>query len=144
MDFKPIPMTALRTVPRDAWRPPSGIRVISADDHHLEADHLWEERLPSRWKDKAPKYWVGESGVHMEAEGRVLSIPGLPAESERCPGFRDIDAKLRDMDAEGIEASLLYTGRAAGLFGLQSFALAHAQVVSNDHRGIRPDSQTFF
>jgi len=119
MDFNPIPMTALRSVPRDSWRPPAGIRVISADDHHLEADHLWEERLPAKWKDKAPKFWVAEDGVHMEAEGRPLSIPGLPAESERCPGFRNFEAKLKDMDDEGIEVSMLYTGRAAGLFGLE-------------------------
>ena len=119
MNFDPIPMTALREVPRDAWRPPAGVRVISADDHNMEVDHLWEDRLPSKWKDKAPKLWLDAEGVHMEAEGRQLAIPGLPAESEKCAGFTNLGARLKDMDAEGVEASVLYTGRASALFGLE-------------------------
>jgi predicted TIM-barrel fold metal-dependent hydrolase len=118
MNFEPVAMTALREVPADTWRPPAGVRVISADDHNMEAQHLWEERLPAKWKDKAPKFWIDQDGAHLEAEGRALIVPGLPAESERCAGFSDPVAKLRDMDAEGVEASLLYTGRAGALFGL--------------------------
>jgi predicted TIM-barrel fold metal-dependent hydrolase len=48
----------------------------------------------------------------MEYEGKLLDVPGVPPElSEGCTGFWDRDAKLRHMDAEGIEASILFHGR---------------------------------
>lgn len=127
MNFEPIPITALRHAPADSWRPPAGVRVISADDHNMEAEHLWEERLPAKWKKKAPQYWFAEDGsARMEAEGRELIIPGLPADSEKVKGFLDLNERLKAMDEEGIEASLLFHGRMAALFGMQDKELLWA------------------
>lgn len=130
-----------RTIPSDrippipSWRPPEDIRMISADDHHLEPMNLWEDRLPAKFKDRAPKLWRDEDGtVQMEVEGRSLNVPGIRANiSEGCEGFWDVDAKLRAMDAEGIEASVLFHGRLQSLNMLKDHELYTACIdVYND------------
>jgi len=120
MNFEPIPIPTERKIPVDSWRPPAGVRMISADDHNMEVEHLWEDRLPAKWKDKAPKLWHDAEGWHLEAEGRALIVPGVGQEvSEGCTGFWDLNEKLRVMDAEGIEASVLFHGRLQALNALQ-------------------------
>ena len=77
-EYDLIPIPIQRKVPVDTWRPPADIRMISADDHNLEMDHLWEERLPAKFKDRAPKFWRDkETGLfHMEYKGRDYAPPG--------------------------------------------------------------------
>jgi predicted TIM-barrel fold metal-dependent hydrolase len=117
MEFELIPIPTHRKVPQPSWRPPADIRMISADDHNMEMEHLWEERLPAKFKDRAPKLWHDpKTGWHMEVNGRSLDVPGVGnTVSEGCTGFWDRDAKLRAMDAEGIEASVLFHGRLQSL-----------------------------
>lgn len=120
MNFETIPVPTLRTIPNNTWRPPSDVRMISADDHNMEAEHLWEDRLPAKWKDKAPKLWRDANGWHLEAEGRALVVPGVGQDiSEGCSGFWDLAEKLKVMDAEGIEASVLFHGKLQALNALQ-------------------------
>jgi len=113
MNFDLIPPPTERVVPQPSWRPPADIRVISADDHNMEMEHLWEERLPAKWKDKAPKLWYdAKTGWHMEIMGKSFDVPGDAGSiSETMPGFWDFDRKLADMDREGVEVSLLFHGR---------------------------------
>jgi len=117
LEFDLIPVPIQRKVPIDSWRPPADIRMISADDHNLEMDHLYEERLPSKFQDRAPKFWRdGKTGlVHMEYKGRSFDPPGIGTIGHECPGFWDREERLRCMDSERIEGSVLYHGQLQSL-----------------------------
>jgi len=117
MKFELIPWPAQRKIPVPSWRPPSDIRVISADDHNMEAEHLWEDRLPLEFKDRAPRHWRDKDGFwQMQVKDRSLVVPGVNQEiSEGCEGFVDRTARLRGMDAEGVDASILFHGRLQSL-----------------------------
>lgn len=116
----PVPHPTERVIPAGSWRPPPGVRMISADDHIQELENLWQERMPAKWKDRAPKYYFDEGGWHFEAEGRSLLPPGIRSATERgVKGFYDVEARLAAMDEEGIEAAVLYGGRINGLNGIQ-------------------------
>ena len=112
MNFEIHPLPTQRKVSPTSWKPPTDIRVISADDHNMEAEHLWEERLPDKFKNRAPKLWHDKSGWHLELRGRLLDTPGVdPDLAEGLTGMWSRDDRLRAMDAEGVSASLLYHAR---------------------------------
>jgi len=117
--LRPIPPS--RELPATKWLPPAGVRIISTDDHNLEALLLWEERLPNRWKDKAPKLYRDQSGaLCFEAEGRSLIPRGVDeGVSSGLPGYWDLDEKIASMNAEGIDVSFLFHGITQGLNGLE-------------------------
>lgn len=116
MTINTIPLPIHRGLPASPWMPPAGIRIISADDHNMEAEHLWEERLPAEFRERAPKLWRDDRGWHFEVSGKSADLPGIgPHVSESQDGFWDIDERLKGMDAEGIEASLIFHGRLQSL-----------------------------
>ncbi len=102
-------------------------RIISADDHidlcYLPAD-LWEKRLPTRWREQAPRVIDSPEGKIWFKEGKrwgvwgskrpenrivVYDKAGLPEEPEpgiwRCTSSK---YRLEDLDREGIHASVMY------------------------------------
>jgi predicted TIM-barrel fold metal-dependent hydrolase len=117
LDFDLIPIPLERKVAADAWRPPADIRLISADDHHLEMDHLFEERLPAKFQSRAPKFWRDPATreLHVEIAGRAFNPPGIGTIGQECPGFWDLGERLRVMDSEGIYGSVLYHGQLQSL-----------------------------
>lgn len=117
LEFELIPPPLKRIVPASSWRPPAGFRLISADDHLLEADHLFEERLPAPFKDRAPKLWRDKvtGHVHVRYKERSFDPPGVGTIGHECPGFWDRDERLKAMDSEHIEASVLYHGQLQSL-----------------------------
>ena len=121
MNYDVIPIPTERKVPSPSWRPPSDVRMISADDHNMEIPHLWEDRLPAKFRDRAPKHWRDADGAwHMEIDGKSLDVPGIRQSiSEGHPGFSDVNERLRLMDAEGIDATVLFHGRLQSLNMLQ-------------------------
>ena len=126
----PVPFPTDRQAPVKSWRPPAGVRMISADDHMQEDENLWQDHMPAKWKDKAPKYYFEEGvGWHLEAEGRSLLPPGIKSATMRgVKGGYDIPTRLASMDSEGIEASVVFGGRASGLNGLQDSELYIAAI----------------
>ncbi len=112
-----IPNPIDRIVRHDPWVPPADIRFISADDHLLEVDHLFEDRLPAKFRARAPKVWRDKASgqVHVEINGRAFDPPGIGNIGHECPGFWDRDERLKAMDGEGIQASVLYHGQAQAL-----------------------------
>src|SRR5262245_13360076 len=120
MNYELIPIPTERKVPSPSWRPPADVRMISADDHNMEAEHLGEERLTAKFRDRAPKLWRDPDGWHMEIDGKSLDVPGIRQNiSEGHNGFSDVNERLRLMDAEGIEATVLFHGRLQSLNMLQ-------------------------
>ena len=119
-DFALIPPPIERKIPVDSWKPPEGIRLISADDHLEEAENLWEDRLPAKWRDKAPRLYRDAEGLHFEAEGKNLML-GAPVEDllVGVTAFSDVDERLKLMAAEHVEGSVLFHGRVQALNALQ-------------------------
>jgi len=105
-----------REIPDLDWRPPAGTVVISADDHLVEHD-LWIDRLPPADRDRAPRMTRDETGFHLSMGDCSLDQPGYNSLIvEGRPGMYDLDARLADMDAEGVHASFLFGQRIMGLF----------------------------
>ena len=112
-----------RVIPKWTFPLPAGTRLISSDDHALEPAHLWKERLPAADRDRV-KFWLDETGPHMTVDGVSYDVPGIPWDySEGREGFWDLDKRLADMDAEGIEKSIAFHGRTAGLIRMEDKAL---------------------
>jgi predicted TIM-barrel fold metal-dependent hydrolase len=98
--------------------------MVSVDDHVVEPAHLFEGRLPAKYRDLAPRFitrvdgtnaWVYE-GVEV---GNVAlnAVAGRPPEEygieptaldELRPGTYDIHERVKDMDANGLLGSLCF------------------------------------
>jgi predicted TIM-barrel fold metal-dependent hydrolase len=118
--------------------------IVSVDDHVVEPPHLFEGRLPADLADRAPHVIEEENGDQVWIyEGRRESHTGLNAvvgrpieecgfEPTRFDAMRrgawDPQARVHDMDINGIYASLNFPSALAGFAG-QRFQLG----------GIEPD-----
>ena len=127
----PVIQPGQRMPPEKSWRPPAGVRMISADDHIEEVEDLWQERMAAKWKDRAPKLWFDKgTGWKMEIEGRSVLAPGIESQKDFATsrGSHDPAARVAVMDSEGIEASVIYPGRAMVLNATQDNDLYIAAV----------------
>ena len=117
----PIAWPMNRTVVDDGWRPPAGTVVVSVDDHGMEEMHLWENRLKGADKDRAPKLWRGEDNkFHFSVDGVDYDVPGLDSDlGEGRQGMWDREARLKDMDTEGIDKSLFFHSRSMSLVRME-------------------------
>jgi predicted TIM-barrel fold metal-dependent hydrolase len=109
------------------------VPIISVDDHLIEPPDLFEGRMPSHLVDAAPRVVELEGGRQSwEYEGRLYPNIGLnavagrrredwsmdPARFEEMrPGCYDIDARVADMDTDGVWASLCFPSLVAGFCG---------------------------
>ena len=96
--------------------------LVSIDDHVIEPPDLFEGRMPARFADQAPKFVRGANGADQwEFCGKKAGPVGIGAvaswpleewsldpvgHAEMRPGCYDIDERVRDMDANGIYASM--------------------------------------
>jgi predicted TIM-barrel fold metal-dependent hydrolase len=101
----------------------STYRLISADSHPNEPPSLWLDRVPAKYKDRAPRIERFEQGDGWVLEGVKDPInfgqnacAGLPA-SQMTPWCRfedlrhggwDPAARLNEMDADNVDAEVLY------------------------------------
>ena len=112
--------------------------IISADSHVIEPRDLFVERLPEQYRDRAPRVIRGPDGgdgwsfdgsppartfgleavAGQKAVGKKFAAEGLTWD-EILPGNYDGAAHLADMDRDGVDASVLYSGP----IGLSSFSL---------------------
>jgi predicted TIM-barrel fold metal-dependent hydrolase len=112
--------------------------LVSVDDHVCEPPDMWDRHVPAKWKDRAPRMvrksdgsdvWVFEGaqhpGVGLNAvAGRPLDEYGMePTSLEQMrAGCYDIDARIGDMDVNGVLGSLCFPsvpGFVGELFGKQ-------------------------
>ena len=107
--------------------------IISVDDHVVEPPHTFQGRLPRKYSDRAPRIVELEDGSeawHIEgrnypqiAMGAVVGRPrdqwGLEATrySDIRPGCYDVAHRIKDMDIDGVYASLNFPSLIAGLGG---------------------------
>jgi len=98
--------------------------IIDCDSHVNEPPGLWQERVPARLRDRAPRVertdkgdmWIFDGGkgkwpVGLTAVAGLSFFDykpmGITYETMR-PGSFDTKARLADMDADGIYAQVLY------------------------------------
>ena len=107
--------------------------VVSVDDHVVEPAHTFEGRLPSSLQDRAPRIVETRRGHQVwEFEGRRYTQVGMNAVAGRRPetvklepfrfeqmrpGCYDVDARVHDMDINGVWASLNFPSQITGFCG---------------------------
>src|SRR5687767_13043965 len=82
---------------------PDGTIVVSVDSHIMEPGDMWVERVPAAFKDRAPRILEEDNGWIMVMDGQRLDIAGFNSLLiEGRPGLHDVDARRRDLEAEGV------------------------------------------
>jgi uncharacterized protein len=123
------------------------VRVIDADSHLTEPPDLWLERLPSKWRDMAPRMAVDDKGtLRWRLGDKTLFGPGSVSHAgwkefapSRPPTWEDINKACYDpverakyLDAKGITAQVLYPNLVAfegyAIMALQDRELTYAIV----------------
>ena len=97
--------------------------MISVDDHILEPPNVWQDRVPKKFKDGAPRFVRDDKGEAWVYAGKRLPTPGLSAVAGKSreefsplpityedmrPGCYDPKARIADMDRSGVAASLCF------------------------------------
>jgi predicted TIM-barrel fold metal-dependent hydrolase len=115
--------------------------LVSIDDHIIEPADMFERHMPAKWADDAPKYvHAGPDGVdYWLYQGQQTGSVGLNAVAswphpewgfdpvghpEMRPGCYDLDLRVRDMDANGVLASMCFPTFA----GFNGMSLARSTV----------------
>ena len=107
--------------------------VISVDDHLVEPADMFEGRLAAKFQDRAPRIVETEQGQQVwEFDNDFFTQVGMNAVAGRRPetvkvepfrfdqmrkGCWDIDARIRDMDINGVWASLNFPSMITGFCG---------------------------
>jgi predicted TIM-barrel fold metal-dependent hydrolase len=131
-------MTATTEPEADLFLPepePREVRytVISVDDHLVEPAGMFEGRLPAHMQQRAPRIVENEQrqqvwefdgqrhyqvGMNAVAGRRPETVKVEPFRFEQMrPGCYDIDARIRDMDLNGVWASLNFPSMVTGFCG---------------------------
>src|SRR5438445_335486 len=107
--------------------------IISVDDHLVEPPDMFEGRLPEKLQHLAPRVIETEEGHEVWGfDGQLYFQVGLNAVvgrkredwkveptrfDEMRPGCYDIDARIRDMDLNGVWASVNFPSQITGFCG---------------------------
>jgi len=110
---------------------PAGTEVFSADDHVSVEEDIFYNNLPEELKDRAPRLWredgvfqIGMDGksflpdAFIEVVGHFENMPGCSAEN--------VDARLADMDAEGVSKALMFPNEVLALLAYPDHEMREA------------------
>jgi predicted TIM-barrel fold metal-dependent hydrolase len=104
---------------------PEDLIIVSVDDHVIEPHHMFDGHVPARWADQAPVLATNEQGAqHWMFQGGPMStitavnaVVGWPKQdwgmdpssyAEMRPGTYDVDERVRDMNRNGVLASMCF------------------------------------
>jgi len=98
--------------------------LVSIDDHVIEPRDMFDRHVPEKWKDQAPKSVMDENGIEKwwfqgvaSGSGSLNAVVGWPKEewgmdpttfAEMRPGAYDIHERVRDMNKNGVLASMCF------------------------------------
>jgi predicted TIM-barrel fold metal-dependent hydrolase len=130
--------------------------IVSVDDHVIEPGDLFAKHLPKKYADRAPRLiydpasklqkWTWEGGV--TATPFICAVVTLPPMewgydpstlAEMRPGCWDVNQRVRDMDANGVLASMnfpSFAGMAGTFFATaqdKDFAFTALQAYNDWH-----------
>jgi predicted TIM-barrel fold metal-dependent hydrolase len=110
-------------------------QIISVDDHVIEHPRVWLERLPGKYADAAPRIIENDAGHHVwRYDDQLIPNIGLNAVAgkepkdygidpvryeDMIPGCYDPAERIKDMNIDGVQASLCFPsfpGFAGGIF----------------------------
>jgi predicted TIM-barrel fold metal-dependent hydrolase len=102
-------------------------RLISADGHVLESEDLWTARVPAKFKDRVPRIeWLPQGGAWIlegadepiafgftQSAGRARTdlLDWLPRDEFDTDAWGDPEARLRILDADNVDAEILFPNR---------------------------------
>ena len=114
------------------------LTIISVDDHVVEPPHTFEGRLPAALQSRAPRVIETPEGKQVwEFEGAVYTQVGMNAVAGRRPetvklepfrfdqmrpGCFDVEARVADMDINGVWASVNFPSQITGFCGRVLFS----------------------
>lgn len=92
---------------------PEGAIIVSADNHIPFASDVYYERFPDHLKEKAPRLWWDETAgifqIGVNFQGMIPeSAYKIIRSIEDRPGCRDLNARMGDLDAEGIAKEVVF------------------------------------
>ena len=118
--------------------------MISVDDHVVEPPHTFEGRLPAALQERAPRIVETPKGHQVwEFDGERYTQVGMNAVAGRRPetvkfepfrfdqmrpGCYDVDARVRDMDVNGVWASVNFPSQITGFCGRVFFGAADREL----------------
>jgi predicted TIM-barrel fold metal-dependent hydrolase len=119
--------------------------LVSIDDHFIEPPDMYEHHVPAKWLADAPKVVRNDKGVdEWVFQGERTSTPfgmaatvGWPSEewgfnpgsySELRPGCFDVHERVRDMNANGVLASMNFPTMAG--WNARTFAESHDKQIA--------------
>jgi predicted TIM-barrel fold metal-dependent hydrolase len=98
--------------------------LVSIDDHVIEPRDMFVHHVPDRWKDQAPRSVLNDQGIERwvfqgveSGSGSLNAVVGWPKQdwgmdpttyAEMRPGAYDIHERVRDMNHNGILASMCF------------------------------------
>lgn len=98
-------------------------QIVSVDDHLVEHPRVWQDRLPEKYREEGPRI-VDSSGNHVWVYEGIASptiglnaVAGKPREEwgmdpvryeDMIPGCYDPQARVADMDLDGVQAALCF------------------------------------
>jgi predicted TIM-barrel fold metal-dependent hydrolase len=103
---------------------PEDVQLISVDDHVIEHEKVWTDRLPAKYLEVGPRIVELDGGMQAWSfEGRTIPTIGLNAVAgkepkdfgvdpvrfdQMIPGCYDVTARLADMDLDGVHAQMCF------------------------------------
>ena len=111
--------------PQGRVKLPAGTTIVSCDNHWSAYEDIFIDRFPKHLKHKAPRPVVTGEGTdarfiewHVEGKGFLPTAVIKTFEVFECiPGSSDIEARMRDLDIEGIQKEITFGN------GIQLFLL---------------------
>src|ERR1700722_17233552 len=98
--------------------------IISIDDHVIEPRDMFDAHVPAKYRDQAPRIVMDDEGIEKGgfqgvASGSTGSNPVVAGPkdewgmdpttyAEMRPGAYDVDERVRDMNRNGILASMCF------------------------------------
>ena len=115
-----------RVLPETKRPLPNDTIVVSTDSHWLEPESF-VDRMPAKFRDRAPQGHFDESGFHFEIDGQTTDNPALPSKLiEGRPGIWDPKHRIRDIDAEGVDKEILFPQRMLGAIRSRDYEFIQA------------------
>jgi predicted TIM-barrel fold metal-dependent hydrolase len=129
----------IHTLLPDPVVPQIRIPIVSADDHFVEPPTVFQGRMPARFAEAAPRiveidgveYWRFEDDIEPNRTAQTSTV-GRPKDEwtrepvrfdEMRPGSYDPRARLADMDAVGVAASMCFPSAIFGFAGQRFYRM---------------------
>jgi hypothetical protein len=131
---------------------PINYTIISVDDHLVEPRDMFEGRLPGKYQPLAPRVVETAEGHEVwQFDGRMFlqvglnAVVGRPRQDwkveptrfeEMRPGCYQIDARIRDMDINGVWASVNFPSQITGFCGSVFSSCSDPDLGAGRHAGL--------